>query len=67
MLDVMCDLDYYHDEAHYDSRVCRIMAERIRDGVGIVTRENYNESLDRMFAFLRSYDYDSIWEDAPAE
>ena len=67
MLGVMCDLDYYRDEAHYDSRVCKIMAERIRDGAGIVTKDNCADSLDRLFAFLRSYDYDSIWDEVPDE
>lgn len=63
LLQWICDLDYYRDEAHFDTRVGRGICERISRKEGLMTAGNYKAELNRFFVFLTSYQYDNIWEE----
>lgn len=61
MLGVMGDLNNYCDEAHYCPDVCEMMAERIGDKEGIITKETYKEEINKLFDYVENYDYDSLF------
>ena len=60
MLDIMGNLDNYVDEAHYSPEVCEVMAERIRNREGIITKDTYEKEINNLFDYIESYDYDSL-------
>lgn len=62
MLNIMGDLENYVDEAHYSPEICTIMAERFGRRDGIITKETYQESIDKLFSYIESYDYDSLFK-----
>ena len=59
---LICNLDYYRDEAHFDKRAGKFICGRIARGEGMVTPENMHRKLATFFDFLRSYDYEQIWK-----
>lgn len=61
VFDVMTDLEYYCDEAHYNPEVCEMMAERIGNHEGIITKDNYVEAVDTLFEYIRGFDYESLF------
>lgn len=61
MLQCICNLDYYRDAAHFDTRVAHLLCDRISRGEGLMTTENYKASLNTFFSYLDEYNYDSIW------
>lgn len=62
MLSIMGNLDNYIDEAHYSPEICEIIASRIKDKKGIITKENYRDMVNKLFDYLSSFDYDSLFE-----
>lgn len=62
ILDTICNLDYYTDEAHYSSEVCRMICDRISEKKGLMQQNNYRSSINHFFDFLDSYDYDKIFK-----
>ena len=61
MRDTICDLDYYTDEAHYNTDVCKMMCDRISKNDGLLNQDNYKDKINSFFEFLESYDYDAIF------
>ena len=61
MLDTICNLDYYRDEAHYNAEVCKMICDRILNNQGLMNQSNYQASVDQFFNFLKAYDYDAIF------
>lgn len=61
MLDVMCDLDNYIDEAHFNVDVCKLICERLTKKDGAVSKSTYQQTVNRFFDFLKAYDYDSLF------
>lgn len=61
MLDIICNLDYYSDEAHYSAEISENLLNRIGKKQGIITNKNYEQEINRFFDFLESYDYESIF------
>ena len=61
ILDTICNLDYYTDEAHYSSEVCRMICDRISEKTGLMQKSSFRSSINQFFDFLKSYDYDSIF------
>ena len=62
MLKIMSDLDNYADEAHYSEEINSLMLERIANSQGMLTRENYKAEVDKLFDYIESFDYDSLFE-----
>lgn len=61
MRDTICNLDYYRDEAHYNTDVCKMMCDRISKNDGLLNQDNYKDKINSFFEFLESYDYDAIF------
>ena len=60
MLDVISDLDNYVDEAHCSPEICERMVLRMRDNVGLVTPETYEEKIGRLFEYTGGFDYAAL-------
>lgn len=60
--DIICDLDYYCDDAHYNAAVNSLILKWISEDTGRVTKENYLEKLQAEKDFFLHYDYESIYE-----
>lgn len=61
MLDTICNLDYYTDEAHYNVEVCKMICNRISINQGLMNQSNYQDSVNQFFDYLKLYDYDAIF------
>ena len=62
MLEMMEDLNNYIDEAHYGPDMCDKLTKRIGENQGLINQNNYKESVNRFFDYLKAYDYDVIFE-----
>lgn len=60
MLGTISDLDNYADEAHCSPEVCERLIKRMSDGKGLLSSENYRDSIDRLFGYAKSFDYTSL-------
>lgn len=59
--DLICDLDYYRDEAHYNEQVNSQILLWIYEGKNELTQENYEEYCKQIRQFYMNYDYDSLF------
>ena len=57
----ICNLDYYSDEAHYNSDICKMICNRISQNNGLLNQSNYKSSINRLFDFLDTYNYEAIF------
>ena len=62
MYDVMGDLEYYTDEAHYSPEVSSMIAQNIAEGRGLITKENSKNKTKDLFDYLSSFNFDSLLE-----
>lgn len=62
--DIICNLDNYCDDGHYNARVNSLILKWISEGTGLVTKENYLEKLEAEKEFFGNYDYESIYAGA---
>lgn len=60
--DIICNLDYYCDDGHYNAEINSLILKWISEGTGLVTKENYLEKLQKEEDFFLNYDYESIYE-----
>lgn len=60
---VICEPDYYNDKAHYSAEVNSMILHWMKDGTGLVTKENYVQRLSQQTEFYDHYDYESIYEE----
>lgn len=61
MLDMICDLNNYADEMHSNFDVCENIIDRMKNGYGLLTENNYQQKINHFFDYLDSYDYDKIF------
>lgn len=59
--DIATNLDNYKDYSHYGKWVNSWMTQAIAADEGRLTEENYISVLNEMYAYVRSYDFDSIF------
>lgn len=59
--DVICNLDYYNDKAHYSAEVNSMILLWMKEGIGLVTEENYEQRLSEQADYYEQYDYESIY------
>ena len=62
MFGVMGNLENYVDDAHYSPEICEMMADRIGKKQGIVTADTYESEINILFDYIKSYNYDSLFE-----
>lgn len=55
------DLNNYRDKEHYVSEINEQILQWIREGKGLVTKENYEELLAWEREYYMNYDYDSLY------
>lgn len=65
--DVICNLEYYNDTAHYSGEVNSMILQWMKDGTGLVTEENYERRLKQQAEFYENYDYESIYAELGEE
>lgn len=62
MLGIMSDLDNYRDSTHYSAKISKQILDRIKEKNGLITKNNYSREVDKLFEYIESYDYDSLFE-----
>lgn len=60
--DVICNLDYYRDGLHYIDDINEEILNWITNGEGRVTKDNYQEIIQKEYEFYMNYDYDSLYQ-----
>lgn len=58
--ELVCNLDHYKDYLHYGEWINSILLERMKNEEYLLTPDNYNEYLQKIQDFYRSYDYNSL-------
>ncbi len=59
--EIITDLNNYADYDHYHETINHYMLECFADGTCELTKENLNDSIDRMRRVAANYDYDSLF------
>ncbi|MFI3212538.1 MAG: hypothetical protein R3Y24_04270 [Eubacteriales bacterium] len=59
--DITEDLSYYRDKEHYSAEINEVILQWIKDDVGLVTVENYQETIDWEQEYYMTYDYDGLY------
>lgn len=54
------NLDNYSDVAHYGEWINSEILQRMRKNQGLLTKDNYEQYLERIREFYSNYDYDSL-------
>ncbi len=60
--DIITNLDNYKDFTHYGKWINSFMTQSMAKGYGKVTKDTYQETLDKMRADMLGYDFDAIFE-----
>ena len=63
MLAIMSDLDNYRDETHYSAVISKTIIDRIAEKEGLITKDNYQIEVDKLFDYIETFDYDSLFEE----
>lgn len=58
--DIVCDLDNYSDKLHYREEINSLILRYMKDGRGLLTKDNYLDRMEKERSFFNSYDYRSI-------
>lgn len=58
--ELVCDLDNYHDQAHYGEWVNSCILEWMQKDEYLLTNDNYRGYIDSIRNFYNSYDYRSL-------
>ena len=58
---VICNLDYYNDTVHYSAEVSSMILNWMKEGTGLITKDNYEQKLSEEADYFNHYDYDSIY------
>lgn len=61
--DTICNLDNYKDFNHYSAEISQKIVGWLKDGKGLVTRENYEALLADMRDLALNYDYAALAEE----
>ena len=61
MLCVMSNLDNYKDTRHYSAAINSDILNRIKENRGLISKENYDLEIERLFRFIETFDYDSLF------
>lgn len=61
MFEIMSDLENYTDDTHYSPLVSKEIANRICSGQGQLTNYNYTKEINKMFSYINSFDYETLF------
>ena len=62
MLEIMSDLDNYRDETHYSAEISKLLLERIAEKRGLITKENNQQEVDKLFVYIEAFDYELLFK-----
>lgn len=62
MLGIMSDLDNYRDETHYSAKISKLLLNRIKENKGLVTKENFKSEVDKLFDYIETFNYESLFQ-----
>ena len=60
--DVICDANNYRDVAHHTADINSQILLWVKDGVGRLTKENYEAYCQEEWDFFMNYDYEALYE-----
>lgn len=60
MLAMISNLDYYIDSHHYNGEVSSEILRRIKANRGLITEDNYQSEVDKLFQYIEAFDYESL-------
>jgi hypothetical protein len=60
MTDITTDINNYKDNRHYASWINSLMLYFMKNGEGLLTKENYNDYLENELSFYTTYDYSQL-------
>lgn len=60
--DIICDLDNYKDTTHYISKINEKILNWISKKEYLLTKDNYQEYINKNLEFYKNYNYDKIYE-----
>lgn len=60
---IICDLDNYKDAGHYSEDINSQILLWMKSEEHLLTKENYQEYLDKTYSFYTNYDYDALFKD----
>lgn len=63
--DTIENLENYADVAHYNSTVADRILQWIKDGTGLMTKDNYEAYLEKERDYYRNFDYEAFFEGWP--
>ena len=55
------EIEYYRDKEHYIAEINDMILQWISEGRGLVTKENYKESLAWELEYYMNFDYDKLY------
>ena len=62
MTEISTNLDNYRDVTHYGDWINTKMLEYMKNDVGLLTLDNYEEYLKKVYEFYSTYDYNSLFD-----
>lgn len=60
--DIVTDLTLYKDYVHYSEDVNSMIINAMKNGQGMIDKDNYRDYMKKVNAFYKDYDYDSIYK-----
>ena len=60
--DITTDLTLYKDYAHYSEDVNSTIINAMKNGQGMIDKDNYRDYMKKVNAFYKNYDYESIYK-----
>ena len=64
--EIVENLDYYCDYVHHSGEVSQLLLGKMAAGEGLLTAENWQETLANWKAFVVDYDYEKFWDSGEA-
>ena len=55
--DIVCNPDNYSDKLHYSEEINSLILQNMKNGKGLLTKDNYLERLEKERSFFNTYDY----------
>lgn len=60
--DLICNLENYRDGLHYVKEINEMILAWITEGVGRVTKDNYQDLIQKEYNFYLNYNYDHLYQ-----
>ena len=61
MLETISNLDNYVDACHYNGEISSVMLRRIKNKLGIINKNNYQEQVDTLFQYIEKFKYELLF------